>query len=264
MSTPAEVWSYRTLIVNLAQRELKSRYKRSLLGWMWSLINPAATLGIYTLVFGFFLKGTAPLMGNGTTSSFALYLFCGLVVWNLFSGVVNTGIGSFAGAGQLLTRTYFPPECPMVAGLVTVIIQALIEAGILIFFMAIVGNVSWTMIIILPIYLLMSCFAFGIGLVLGLMNIRFRDVFYLVGIAMQILFYCTPIVYSLDIVPESAQRFLQANPLTSYVYAMRQVAYSLELPTLGNWVVMIISATVCLVGGWIIFGRYAPRVIEEL
>ncbi len=264
MSTPAEVWSYRTLIVNLAQRDLKSRYKRSLLGWMWSLINPAATLGIYTLVFGFFLKGTAPVAGNGHSSNFALYLFCGLVVWNLFSGVVNTSIGSFQNAGGLLTRTYFPPECPMVAGLVTVLIQAAIEAAILIFFMGVIGNLSFTMLLIIPIFFLMSCFSFGIGLVLGLLNIRFRDVFYLVGIAMQVLFYSTPIVYPLEIVPESAQRILELNPLTSFVYSMRQVAYTLDFPTTSNWLVMIGAAAVSLVGGWIIFGRYAPTVIEEL
>ena len=152
----------------------------------------------------------------------------------------------------------------MVAGLVTVMLQAVIEAGILVFFMTLVGNVSWTMLIIIPIFALMSCFAFGIGLVLGLMNVRFRDVFYLVGITMQVFFYCTPIVYPLEIVPENARRFLELNPLTSYVYAMRQVAYGLELPTLSNWLVMIASAVVCLVGGWLIFGRYAPRVIEEL
>ena len=264
MSTPAQVWSYRTLIVNLAQRDLKSRYKRSLLGWLWSLINPAATLGVYTLVFGFFLKGTAPVAGNGHSSSFALYLFCGLVVWNLFSGVINTSISSFSGAGGLLTRTYFPPECPMVAGLVTVIIQALIEAGILIFFMAVIGNLSFTMLLIIPIFFLMSCFSFGLGLVLGLMNIRFRDVFYLVGIAMQVLFYATPIVYPLEIVPETAQKLLELNPLTSYVYSMRQVAYSLSFPTATNWLVMCLSAAVSLVGGWMIFSRWAPTVIEEL
>ena len=114
MSTPAQVWSYRTLIVNLAQRDLKARYKKSFLGWAWSLINPAATLGIYTLVFGVFLKGQAPTAGNGSLNSFALFPFCGLVLWNLFSGVINTSIMSFLNAGGLLTRTYFPPEAPMV------------------------------------------------------------------------------------------------------------------------------------------------------
>ncbi|HTO00236.1 MAG TPA: ABC transporter permease [Microthrixaceae bacterium] len=250
--------------MNLAQRDLKARYKRSFVGWMWSLINPAATLGIYTLVFGFFLKGTAPVAGNGTLSSFALYLFCGLVVWNLFAGVVNTSIGSFATAGPLLTRTYFPPECPMVAGLTTVVLQSLIEAGILIFFMAIAGNVSWTVIIVLPIFTLMSCFAFGIGLVLGLLNIRFRDVSYLVGIAMQVLFYATPIVYSLEIIPANFQKALRLNPLTSYVHSMRQVVYSLELPTASNWAVMVLTALISLIGGWAIFSRWAPSVIEEL
>lgn len=264
MSTPAEVWSYRTLIVNLAQRDLKARYKRSVLGWVWSLINPAATLGIYTVVFGFFLRGVAPVAGNGRTQSFALYLFCGLVVWNLFSGVVNTSIASFASAGPLLTRTYFPPEAPMVAGLTTVLLQSAIEVGILMFFMVVLGNVSWTVVFVLPVFALLACFAFGVGLVLGLANIRFRDVAYLVGIGMQVLFYATPIVYTLEIVPDGARRFLELNPITSFVYAMRQAVYSLDVPTAGNWAVMALAAAVGLVGGWLVFGRWAPTVIEEL
>jgi ABC-type polysaccharide/polyol phosphate export permease len=264
LSTPAQVWSYRTLIANLAQRDLKARYKKSVLGWVWSLINPAATLGIYTVVFGFFLRAEPPVAGDGTTKSFALYLFCGLVVWNLFAGVVNTSISSFAAAGPLLTRTYFPPECPMVAGLGTVLLQSLIEAGILMAFMIVIGNVSWTAVLLLPIFVLMAAFAFGVGLVLGLMNIRFRDVNYLVGIGMQVLFYATPIVYPLAIVPPEYQRLLELNPIGSFVYSVRQVVYMLELPTLGNWVVMATAATVSLVGGWIVFGRWAPTVIEEL
>jgi ABC-type polysaccharide/polyol phosphate export permease len=263
LSTPVEVWSYRTLIANLAQRDLKARYKKSVLGWVWSLINPAATLAIYTVVFGFFLRAEPPVAGNGS-QIFALYLFCGLVVWNLFAGVVNTSIASFSTAGPLLTRTYFPPECPMVAGLGTVLLQSVIEAGILITVMVIIGNISWTAILLVPIFLLMACFAFGIGLVLGLANIRFRDVNYLVGIGMQVLFYATPIVYPLSIVPDNYRRFMELNPVGSFVYAIRQVLYSLELPTVGNWAVMFISAAVSLVGGWIVFGRWAPTVIEEL
>jgi ABC-type polysaccharide/polyol phosphate export permease len=130
--------------------------------------------------------------------------------------------------------------------------------------MVIAANVSWTVVFVLPIYLLMSCFAFGIGLVLGVANIRFRDVFYLVGIGMQVLFYATPIVYPIDIVPENAQRLLELNPLSSFVYAMRQSVYTLELPTTLNWVVMCSAALVSLVGGWAIFSRWAPTVIEEL
>jgi len=264
LSTPAQVWSYRTLIVNLAQRDLKARYKKSFLGWTWSLINPAATLGIYTLVFGVFLKGQAPPAGNGKLTSFALFLFCGLVLWNLVSGVINTSIGSFLSAGGLLTRTYFPPEAPMVAGLTTVLIQGALELGILFAFMIVLGNYSWTFFVAIPVMALAACFAFGIGLVLGLGNIRFRDVSYLVGIMLQIWFYATPIVYRLDMLEPLAQDVLRFNPLTSYVNAMTQTVYMLDLPTTSNWIMMGLSASVSLVAGWWVFSRYAPSVIEEL
>ena len=263
MSTPAEVWSYRTLILNLAQRDLKARYKKSFLGWLWSLINPATTLAIYTVVFGVFLGAVAPVAGNGRTQSFALYLFCALVCWNFVSVTINTSIQHFASAGPLLTRTYFPPECPMLAGMATVALQAILELAILIVFIVIVGNLSWTALLAVPILFLAGCFAFGIGLVVALGNIRYRDVNYLVGIAMQVWFYATPIVYSIEIIPESYQQILQINPLTSFVYSMRQVVYMQGLPSALNWLMMFGSAVVSLVVGWWIFGRTAPKIIEE-
>jgi len=267
LSTPAQVWSYRTLIANLAQRDLKARYKKSFLGWLWSLINPATTLAIYTVVFGLILGAQAPVAGNGRLESFALYLFCGLVAWNFFSGTINICIASFQSAGGLLTRTYFPPECPMVAGLVTVAIQAVLELMILFGFMIVLGNVSWTFVMVVPIFMLLACLSFGVGLVLGLGNIRYRDVSYLVGIGLQVLFYLTPIVYTVELATSKSAvlgRILQANPLTSFVYGIRQAVYSLDLPTTSNWLMMGASATVSLVVGWWIFGRYAPSVIEEL
>jgi len=265
LSTPAQVYAYRTLIVNLAQRDLKARYKRSLLGWLWSLINPASTLGIYTVVFGAILGAKGPTMGSGHVGIFALYLFCALVVWNLFSGTINIAISSFQSAGGLLTRTYFPPEAPMVAGLVNVLLQAVIEATILMFFMLVVGNVGINALMIIPIFVLLAAFAFGIGLVLAVFNIRYRDVAYLVGILLQVWFYATPIVYTLEQIHSTAgKRVLQFNPMTHYVYAMRQSVYQLGNPTLVNWLVMVGSAAVSLVGGWLIFSRLAPRVIEEL
>jgi ABC-2 type transport system permease protein len=264
LSTPAQVWQYRNLIGHLAQRDLKSRYKKSFLGWLWSLINPAVTLGIYTVVFGVILGAQAPVAGNGTTQNFALFLFCALVAWNFFSGTVNNGIASFASAGGLLTRTYFPPECPMVAGLATVALQAGLETLILVGFMVALGNVSWTFLLVLPILALLACFSFGLGLVLGLGNVRYRDVGYLVGIGLQVMFYATPIVYPIDQAPERFQTVLRLNPLTHFTDGMRHAFYTLDSPTPSNWLMMVGSAALSLVLGWLIFSRYAPRVIEEL
>src|SRR5262247_2395071 len=99
MAYVTQVWTYRGLIGNLAQRDLKSRYKRSVLGWAWSLLNPAATLAIYTVVFGYFLKIEPPVGGNGHLKSFGLYLFAGLVVWNFFNNIMVGSMSSLIGVG---------------------------------------------------------------------------------------------------------------------------------------------------------------------
>jgi len=269
MTAPAKVWEYRTLIGNLAARDLRSRYKKSLLGWLWSLINPAATLGIYTVVFGYFLKGSAPIGGNGTLESFALWLFAALVLWNSFSNGINTAMSSFLSSGGLLTRTYFPPECPVIAGSITVLTQTCVESMILLGFMVALGNLGWTTLFLPIIALLTTCFAFGIGMIVSLLNVRYRDVAYLVGIFLQIGFYATPIVYRLDQIPNhvvffSPQVVLKYNPLTHFVGAMRNAVYLLQPPTLVNWLVMIGSAAASMLIGWRFFARRAPRFIEEI
>lgn len=266
MTAPAKVWEYRTLIQNLAQRDLRSRYKKSVLGWAWSLINPATTLGIYTLVFGVFLKVVAPVAGNGESKVFALYLFCALVVWNSFASGISTAMQSFLASGGLLTRTYFPPEVPVIAGALTVLTQTVVESVILIVFMIIIGNLGWTTLLFLPILALVTLFAFGIGLIVSLMNVRYRDVAYLTAVGLQVWFYATPIVYSEKVVDShpAAGLLLKLNPMTHFVGAMRHSVYLLQAPTLINWVMMVVSTAITVGGGWWIFSRTAPRFIEEI
>src|SRR5262245_22356577 len=227
MAYVTQVWGYRGLIGNLAQRELKSRYKRSVLGWLWSLINPASTLLIYTVVFGTVMRISPPVAGNGELKSFALYLFAALLVWNFFNGVVVGSMGSLIGAGPLLKKVYFPPECPAIANVLTVLIQTGIEAGIMVAVMIVVGNVSWTFLLFPYILLLLVMFSLGIGMVLSLLNVYLRDINYLVGIAMNLLFYGTPIVYPYTLVEENAPTWAQVvvtlNPLTQFVGASRDI-----------------------------------------
>lgn len=266
MTAPAKVWEYRTLINNLALRDLRSRYKKSLLGWLWSLINPATTLGIYTVVFGVFLGVEAPVAGNGHSKLFALYLFTALVAWNAFSSGINIAMQSFLAAGGLLTRTYFPPEVPVVAGSLTVLTQTAVEALILVGFMVVIGNIGWTTLLLVPVLLLLTLFSFGIGLLVSLLNVRYRDVAYLVALGIQVLFYATPIVYSEAIVAEHqwALDLLNLNPMTHFVGAMRHAVYLLEPPTLDNWVAMVVACAVTTTVGWAVFSSKAPRFIEEI
>jgi ABC-2 type transport system permease protein len=266
MTAPAKVWEYRTLITNLAQRDLRSRYKKSVLGWAWSLINPATTLGIYTLVFGVFLKVEAPVAGNGHSKVFALYLFCALVVWNSFNSGISTAMQSFLASGGLLTRTYFPPEVPVVAGALTVLTQTIVESIILVGFMVAIGNLSWTTLLLVPILAMVTLFAFGIGLIVSLMNVRYRDVAYLTAVGLQVWFYATPIVYSETVVEKhpSAAFLLKLNPMTHFVGSMRHSVYLLQTPTLLNWAMMVGATSLTVGGGWWVFSKNAPRFIEEI
>jgi len=264
-----ELWSYRGLIGNLARRELKSKYKRSLLGWLWSLLNPALTLMIFTVVFGTFLKFAPPTAGNGHTQSFALFLFAALVVWNCFNGVVVGSMASLTGAGPLLKKVYFPPACPAIANALTVLNQAAIEVGILVFVMILVSNTSWVFLLFPVVLALLMLFALGIGLVLSVGNVYFRDVGYLVGVALQMLFYATPIIYTLDIVPDRvgpvpAAALIRWNPITQFVDASRSIFYLLEVPGPDTLLyLVVVSLGTLAVGSWI-FQRTSRDLVEEL
>ncbi len=269
MTTATEIWAYRNLIYNLAQRELRSRYKKSIGGWAWSLINPASTLLIYTLVFGVILGGKAPDTGKGGHSVFALYLFAGLVAWNCFSGVVNGAIGALQGAGSLLNKVYFPPSIPAIANLFTVLLQTLIEGAILAVIMIAIGNVSLTFLLFPVMLVFLSCFALGFGLVVSVYNVYLRDVGYITSIGMNLLFYMTPIVYPLSKVPEEKfgiplHAIINLNPTTRFVEWCRDAFYLLEWPDLTSWLTVIGWAAFGLIGGFAVFQRKARNVTEEL
>ena len=268
MALATDVWQYRGLIGNLAQRELKARYKRSLLGWAWSLINPATTLLTYAIVFGTFLKVQPPVAGNGHLKNFALYLFAGLVVWNFWMAVVNGAMSGLIGAGPMLRKVYFPAECPVIASGLVALTQTLVETSILLTIMAALGNVSWTFVFVPLLLVLLILFSIGVALVLSLVNVYYRDVQYLVAVGLNVLFYLTPIVYTLALVtsnaPAPVSLVVRANPFTQFVTAMRNSVYDLKAPSAGRLGYLFAVSVASALCGWFIFRRYSARVSEEL
>ncbi|WP_420436720.1 ABC transporter permease [Candidatus Poriferisocius sp.] len=264
-----EIWGYRELIGRLVQRELGSRYKRSVLGWLWSMLNPAATLAIYALVFGVLLKFDPPRAGNGRFDNFALYLFCALVMWNAFYGVITGAMSALLDLGSLLGKVYFPPEAPAVAALVTVLFQAAIEASILMLILICLVNVSWTFLLWPLLLVLLTVFALGIGLVLSVWNVRYRDVGYLATIALQFLFYVTPIVYPLSLIPERAmgmpvRDIIRLNPLSQFTEASRELLYGLDWPGLLRLGLMAVISLAVGATGWVMFKGRTRDIAEEL
>ena len=264
-----EVVGYRALVANLARRDLAARYKRSVLGWAWSLINPIARLAILSLVFGQFLRIIPPVAGNGELQNFAVYLFCALVVWNAFEGIVTGSMSSLVGAGPLLNKVYFPPESPGIANVLVVSNQTVFEFGVLVIVLVALQNVSWTFLFWPYIFAMVILLAFGIGLAVSVYNVFYRDVGYLVGIILQLLFYAVPIIYPFGLIPDEVWgipvvEIIKLNPLAQLTEMSRDVLYDLELPS-GLRVAYTTCACVSIFFlGWFIFVRKTANIAEEL
>lgn len=263
------VWQYRGLIGNFANREIKGKYKGSLLGSAWSLINPLATLATYSLVFGFIIRFPTPVAGNGSLTSFTIYLFSALVVWNFFSSVTTSGMGALVGAGPLLKKIYFPPFAPVIGSAGAVLNQTAIEFGLLFLIYLVVQNLSWTILLVPVLLVLLAAFSLGLGMFLAILNARFRDVSYIVSVVMGLLFYMSPIIYPISIVTDLYGkhpwlRIYEYNPITAFIEAFRDTLWFLQFPGWDKLAFLTVVSLAVLALGWTFFQRKSADVSEEL
>ena len=164
------------LVRSFAERETKALYKRNVLGWLWSLLKPLTTVAVYSLVFGVIYRATAPVTANGRAEAFALYLFSGLVVWNVFHTIVNGSMRWMDGVSELRKKIYFPTETAIIGGAVATLLQSSMEALVLVLIMAALVNVSWTLVFLPVAMVLAAMFALGLGFAASILNARYRDI----------------------------------------------------------------------------------------
>jgi len=264
----------RELLVNLTQRELRGRYRRSVLGWTWSLLNPLSNVLIYTLVFSFFLRIQPPTGQPSGLHVFALFLLCGLIPWNLFQGGVTGGMGVLVSNGNLIKKVYFPRELLVASTVASLVITSLIEFGVLIAVLILFGNIA--IVWIPPLLLVMAIqivFVLGIALALSVWNVYLRDLEHLTNILIQVIFYLTPIVYPIRYVPKTAHifgtklpaRFIyNINPMVHFVGAYRSLLYDLAFPSVGSMAYMTAWAIGSIVFGYYMFQRFQQRIAEEV
>lgn len=274
MSQVREYVERRELLTNLVLRELRSRYKRSTLGWTWSLLNPLSSVLIYWAVFGVFLKVDPPVGDPSGQDNFVLFLVCALIPWNFFSNGVMQSIESLVVNAGLIRKVYFPRELLVASTVGGLLVTFLIELGVVIVILLIAGNMVLPWIpVVLVLVLLQSLMVLGIGLLLSGANVYFRDVRHFVTLIMPVLFYSTPIVYPITTVPVTwhignfdipLRQIYSYNPLVRLVTAYRDAMYSLRMPswtTLGYIALWAIGLV--LVGQWV-FNRLDHRLAEEV
>jgi ABC-type polysaccharide/polyol phosphate export permease len=274
MTRLVEYADARELTWNLTLRELRGRYKRSVLGWTWSLLNPLSTVLVFSIVFKFFLKIEPPVGNPSGLDNFALFLLCGLIAWNYLANSMNASMESLVGNRNLIEKVYFPREVLVVATVLSLLVTFVIELAVLTVILVILGNMALPWIpVALGVAAIQTLFVLGIGLLLSVLNVYFRDVKHLIGIVLQALFYSAPIVYPARLVPAEAdlfgwafplRRIYDLNPLVTIVETYRDVLYDLRFPPLGDVAYLVAwSVGVFILGLWT-FNRLEPRLAEEV
>jgi lipopolysaccharide transport system permease protein len=262
------------LLYNLTLRELRGKYKRSALGWLWSIINPLANIAVYSVVFGVFFDVDAPVGDPSGLQVYALFLVAGLLPWTFLSNGLGGAVGSIVANESLVKKVYFPrwilPTSAVGAWFAGFAIELLVFGIILV----IAGNAVFLWVpLVLVLMVLQATFVVGLGLILAAVNVYFRDVQHFLAILLNIWFYATPVLYPPDLPPETyelggweipVQDILALNPMAIFLDAYRDILYHLRYPTLTQMAVLTIGSLATLTAGITVFRRFEPRLAEVL
>jgi ABC-type polysaccharide/polyol phosphate export permease len=262
-----DLYSQRALVWAFANRDFATRYRSSVLGWAWSLIQPLATLVVFAAVFSIVFRIKAPPLGNGDGSSYAAFLFTGLVTWNLFSSLLNLSMTQLKSNGELLKKVQFPAWTPILGASIVQMIQVLLELLVLILMFLWLRNIGWTWILAIPILLGTMLFAQGIGLMLSIVNARFGDVMYIVAVVLGALYFLTPVLYPISMLDGQNPWFvlvIKLNPMSWYVQSMHDVMYSLVAPPALVVVALFVGGFLTFWAGFAVFDRFSEDIGEML
>lgn len=211
-----DVWHYRELLFFLAWRDVKVRYKQTALGVVWVLLQPLITIVIFSVLFGGLLK-----VPSGETP-YPVFAFTALLPWNYFAGALNRSSTSLVSSANLITKVYFPRLIIPISAVVSGMVDFGVAFLVLIALMGFYGITPTPAIALLPLLVLLATMtALAFGLWLAALNVRYRDINYLVPFLVQVWMYVTPVIYGTTLVPEPFQFLLGLNPMTAVVEGFR-------------------------------------------
>lgn len=269
-----EAASYRDLLRNLTQRELRSRFRRSILGWAWSFLQPALMTAVYAVMLSFYFRLDFEPGDPSGIHIFAFFLLSGILPWNFFSSALTTAMGTIANAGGLMTRVYFPRLLLPLSAILSLAFSLCIELGILtviisVFTQTFMFHLTPVLLAIAALQLLFTC---GIAFWLAAANVRFRDVEYLTGVLLLAYFYLTPIIYPITFIPDtpalgtawSWRDLSLLNPMARFAMAYRNLLYDVRLPGLATTAYLVVVSVAVFWLGTRFFIRRSDRFAEMM
>jgi ABC-type polysaccharide/polyol phosphate export permease len=269
-----ELYGYRELIENLVIRDLKVRYKNSVLGFLWSLVNPLLLMIVFTAVF-------TVMLPSWQVPNFPVFILCALLPWNFFNTSLIGAIHSISGNGHLIKKVYFPTEILPISTVMSNLANFLLALPVLFLFMFVFRVPITANILYLPLIIIVQVvFMLGVALVLATLNVFYRDTSVIMEVLLQAWFFVTPIFYPIEVLPEwttvlnlalPVRRLVYIlNPMASIIASYRSVLYGFAdgsppaPPAFDFFARTALTAILCLGIGYLIFTRFCRRFAEEV
>jgi ABC-type polysaccharide/polyol phosphate export permease len=253
-----ELYRYRVLIECLVRRELKARYRSSVLGYIWTLLNPILLLAVYWLVFTRYTRAVE-------MENYAIFFFSGILPWLWFSASLVAGSTSIAQGGALIARVCMPPQVLPAVVVLSNLVNFLCALPLAVGAAALAGIVPSPAMIFLPVAVAIELvFLYAVATALAALTVRFRDVSFLVQNLVMIWFFLTPIAYPLRELPERYRWLVAANPATPIILPFQQIVFFREVPEVQTFALGAAWALVALVAGALVFESQRDTLAEEL
>ena len=253
----SEIWRFRDLLFFLVWRDVKVRYKQTVLGVLWVALRPLLSVAAYSVVFG----RLARMPSEGLP--YPIFVFAAMLPWSFFSTSVSVGTMSLAGNAHLISKVYFPRLIIPIASTLATFVDVGISFGAIVALMAFYGSApaASSFLLIPALFALVACISLGASLWLGALNVRYRDVGNAVPFLLQIGMYATPVVYPLGLVPERYRNLVVLNPLTGVVEGFRAALFGKTLPATPLVVSGVLGLTLLVSG--LYFFQSAERTFAD-
>jgi lipopolysaccharide transport system permease protein len=258
-----QFWRFRSFVTGSVNREFQGRYRNSLLGAAWTILNPLSMIAVYTLVFSQVMRAKLP--GVDSTFAYSIFLMAGLIPWGLFAEIVSRGQNLFLENANLIKKVSFPKACLPAILLLSSLTNFAIILGLFLGVAVLLGvTPGWAILGIIPLVLLELIIAMSLALILGVFNVFFRDAGQLTGIFLQFCFWLTPIVYAIDIIPEGYRGWLSLNPLAPLFAGFQTIFVQNTFPDWSSLQPTVMVALLLVFYAAMVVNRHADDMVDEL
>ena len=248
------LWRHRSLIAQMARREVVGRYKGSVIGLLWSFLNPIFMLAMYTFVFSVVFKARWGAGSGDSRSEFAIVLFVGMIVHSLFAEVLNRAPGLILGNVTYVKKIVFPLEVLPVVSMCAALFHGLVSLLVLLVAFALInGYVPWTAILVVPLLLPLMLLTLGLAWALASLGVFLRDVGQTIGLVLIVLMYFAPVFYPISALPAEFRPWLMLNPIT---FPIEQARAVLILGRMPDWDGLLVYSLVAAAIAWLGFAWF--------